>query len=372
MTPGVPKPLAEDELPPVSVVMPIRNEGDFIERSLGAILAQDYPPGKLEVVVVDGMSDDDTRDRVAALAGGTIPVRLLDNPSRFVPAAMNIGIRASSGSVIVRVDGHTIIAQDYVRCAAQALHRTRAHNVGGLMCPVPEGHVRRSVTAATSSRFGVGAAVFHYSETEREADTVYLGTYPKWVLEHIGMYDEEFVRNQDDELNDRLRKAGGRVMLCPEIRSDYYPRTTLTKLAKQYFQYGWWKVRCYQKHPRDVSLAHLVPGAFALALVGGAVLMPFIGIVRLLWVAMLSVYAAGAVAFSVAAGRTHGWTIVPTTGLVFPIVHLSYGFGFLLGAFRFAAGWMSVDAGIQPLPSTDSPLWAPHGCDERPEGIHGD
>jgi succinoglycan biosynthesis protein ExoA len=348
--------LADAELPSVSVILPIRNEGAFIDRSLGAVLGQDYPSDRLEVLVVDGMSDDDTRDRVKALSDGDVSVRLLDNPGRIVPTAMNIGIREAQGRVIVRVDGHTIIADDYLRCSVEALHRTKAHNVGGLMRAVADGYLRRVITAATSSPFGVGNAVFHYSEQEREADTVYLGVYPRWVLEHVGMYDEEFVRNQDDELNDRVRKAGGRIMLCPELKSDYYPRSTMWRLAKQYFQYGWWKVRCYQNHPREVSLVHLVPGGFAAAFAVGAILTPFVTPVLWLWLAMMCAYTAGAVVFSLRAGNQQGWSVVPMMPPVFLTLHLSYGLGFIMGSIRFARRWKGSDVRMAPLPD-GMPLW---------------
>ncbi|HDS74262.1 MAG TPA: glycosyltransferase family 2 protein [Firmicutes bacterium] len=341
----------DSKLPVVSVIMPIRNEGTFIEQSLGAVLDQDYPQDLLEVLVVDGMSDDGTRETVRSILEHTdISGQLLDNPHRIVPTAMNIGIQAAKGSIIVRVDGHTIIETDYVRRAVEALRRTGAHNVGGLMRPVPSGYVPRAVAAAMSSPFGVGASIFHYAEREAEADTVYLGVYPKWVLEHVGMYDEEFVRNQDDELNDRVRKAGGRIMLCPELKSAYYPRSTLKKLAKQYFQYGWWKVRCYQKHPKHVGKGHLAPTAFVVALISGLALSTLNRIVGLLWLTMMALYLIGATASAIRLGPKYGWSLVPIMPIVFFTIHVSYGLGMLLGIIRFAKRWRDDACPLSPLP----------------------
>jgi len=356
--------------PYVSVIMPARNEEAFIDRSLGAVLAQDYPPDRFEVLVADGMSTDGTRARVQALAGGPVSVRLLDNPGRITPMAMNIGIRAASGSVIVRVDGHAVIPPEYVRRAVLALWRTGAHNVGGAVRSVSTGVVASAIAAALSSRFGVGGSAWHYAETERETDTVPFGVYPAWVLDRIGLYDEELVRNQDDELNDRLLKAGGRIVLCPELRSDYYPRATLQKLARQYHQYGLWKVRVLQKHPRQLRKSHFVPGAFVAALILGIIGAPLWGVARLLLGLVLLLWGAGALAASLAAARRWGWRVVPLMPIAFLVVHVSYGLGFLAGLIRFAGRWGDAGAPVAPLPAGRPGLQR----DERPTPpgvVHG-
>lgn len=352
-------------LPFVSVVMPIRNEGAFIERSLGAVLAQDYPPDRFEVIVVDGCSTDDTRQRVESLLDRPVPVRLLANPGKIVPTAMNIGIRMAKGEIIVRVDGHTIIARDYVSQAVVALGRTGAQNVGGLMTPVATGYLSRAITAATSSPFGVGGSAFHYAQEERETDTVYLGCYPKRVLEHLGLYDEEFVRNQDDELNYRLKKAGGRIVLVPSIRSEYHPRTDLRRLARQYFQYGWWKVRVFQKHPRQLRKGQFAPGAFALAFFGGPIFGAFSSSIYWLWMGMVSSWLIGAVGASFLAARTRGWSILPVLPPTFLTLHLSYGLGFLAGLVRFARRWSTAGSPVEQIPATGTPRSGASAADNR-------
>lgn len=352
-------PLPGGGWPFVSVIMPICNEGRFIGKSLGAVLAQDYPVDRMEVIVVDGMSSDDTRQNVRAIAGDGQRVRLLDNPGKIVPTAMNLGIRAAKGSVIVRVDGHTIIEPEYVSQSVLALARTEAHCVGGMQSAVPgRNYVSRAVAAATSSPFGVGGSVQHYLGEERSADLVYLGVYPKWVLEHIGLYDEEFVRNQDDELDYRLLSAGGSIRLIPSIRSSYSPRPTLWKLAKQYAQYGWWKVRCYQKHPRHVGKRHLVPGAFAFAFICGAALGPASSAIAWLWAAMVVAYGLSGIVFAIALAPKRGWSLVPILPLTFFVMHLSYGTGFLAGLIRFAGRWRQSRTRPTPLPS-DMSGWEP-------------
>src|SRR5688572_15794917 len=207
-----------DRTPTVTVIMPIRNEGAFLRRSLGAVLGQDYPAARLEVIVADGCSDDDTRAIVRELQAAHPRLRLIDNPGRIAPTGMNAGIRAATGDVIVRVDGHTIVAHDYVRECVAALARTQAETVGGRMDGAGATPFGQAAALATSSRFGVGGARFHYSDREEPADSVYLGAWHRDVFDRFGLFDEELVRNQDDELNYRIQARGGRVMLCPRIR----------------------------------------------------------------------------------------------------------------------------------------------------------
>ena len=183
-----------------------------------------------------------------------------------MPTGLNLALAAAEGEIIVRVDGHTNIEADYVRWCVEALERTGATNVGGRMDAVGRGRFGEAVAAATSSPFGVGGARFHYSNTEEWADTVYMGAWPRWVFEEIGLFDEELVRDQDDEFNYRLREHGGRILLSPKIKSVYSNRSNPLALWKQYFQYGFWKVRVLQKHPKQMRPRQFAPPLFALCL----------------------------------------------------------------------------------------------------------
>ncbi|HEX9007232.1 MAG TPA: glycosyltransferase family 2 protein, partial [Bacteroidota bacterium] len=238
--------------PVVSVIMPVCNEGTFIQRSLGAVTAQEYPRELLEILVVDGMSDDGTRELVLTAGRADARIRLIDNPRCIVSCAFNLGLREARGDVIVRVDGHTIIAADYVAACVAALLRTGADNVGGRMQPEGSTPFGRAVAMATSVPFGVGGGRFHYSADEEWVDTVYLGAWRREIFDRLGGFDEEMVKNQDDEFNYRLREDGGRILLSPAIRSRYFNRTSPRLLWKQYFAYGFWKVRVMQKHPRQM------------------------------------------------------------------------------------------------------------------------
>jgi succinoglycan biosynthesis protein ExoA len=331
--------ISQGELPRVSVVMPIRNEGTFIARSLGAVVGQDYPADRLQVIVADGMSTDGTREIVKELQKRHRSIILVDNPARIVPTAMNAGIRVAEGDIIVRVDGHTIISRDYVRNCVAELQRTGADNVGGRMLAVSRGLLGRAIAMATSSPFGVGGARFHYSDREEWVDTVYMGAWPKGVFAQIGLFDEEMVRNQDDELNYRLRAHGGKILLCPNIRSEYFNRATVGSLAKQYFQYGCWKVRVLQKHPRQMSLRHFVPPLFILCLSVSCVGAPFSVIAWRVFITTACLYLIANLSSSFLLTMRKHWEAMPILPLVFIMLHVSYGSGFIAGLFRFWNRW---------------------------------
>lgn len=327
--------------PTVSVIMPIRNEGAFITRSLGAVLDQDYPAELVQVLVADGMSDDGTREAVAELARAhpARAVELVDNPGRIVPTGFNAALLRARGEVVVRVDGHTVIAPDYVSQCVAALTASGADNVGGRMDAEGSGPVAEAIALATSSRFGVGDSQFHYAVGEHWVDTVYLGAWPREVFARVGPFDPEMVRNQDDEFNYRLRSAGGRILLTDRIRSRYYSRASLRTLFRQYRQYGLWKVRVLQKHPKQMSARQFVPPVFAAVVCGGAVLAPVSRTARRAWTASLGAYAFAALTASVSVARRAGWRHLPVLPAAFAAVHVGYGTGFLAGLVRFRARW---------------------------------
>lgn len=337
-----------------TIVMPVRNEGASLRRSLAAVLSQNYPSRLLEVIVADGMSDDETRAIVRERMAHHPNLKMIDNPSRIVPTGLNRAIREARGDVIVRVDGHTVVAPDYVTECLAALRRSAADNVGGPMRAVGEGRFGKAVAAATGSPFGVGGARFHYSESEEWVDTVYLGAWSRETLNRIGLFDEEMVRDQDDELNYRLLDRGGRVLLSPRIRSSYTVRGTPRSLWRQYFQYGFWKVRVMQKHPRQVRLRHLVPPAFVAALVLSAAVAWSAPDAVPLWGAVPLAYAVASVAAALSAGRSAGWPVVPLLPFVYALLHLAYGLGFLVGMVRFMTKWRArPDGRTMPAANED-------------------
>ena len=339
--------------PLVTVIMPIRNEASYIAVSLGSVLAQDYPPELMEILVADGMSEDATRDiidktvremEIAVAAqqqqatGPVLPgVQFLDNPGRIVPTAFNIGLRHAQGKIIIRVDGHCEIQPDYVRRCVELLEQTGADNVGGLQYAEGKDLVGKAISLATSSPFGVGGAKFHYAAQPGWVDTVYLGAYRREVFDRIGGFDEELVRNQDDEFNFRLTQSGGKIWLDPSLKTVYYSRASFGKLWRQYFQYGFYKVRVMQKRGGLASWRHLAPAGFVVALflsifLGWITGSPTIGLV------VAGPYALANICASLWAAR-RDWRILPLLPLSYLILHLSYGVGFLWGLWIWRHRW---------------------------------
>ncbi|MEE1612164.1 glycosyltransferase family 2 protein [Microvirga sp. CF3016] len=327
--------------PYVSVLMPVRNESRFIAASLEAVLSQDYPHNRMEVLIADGMSTDDTREiisRVAALYPA-VSVRIVDNHGRIASSGLNAALQQARGDVIIRVDGHTFLDPDHVQQCVEVLERSGADHVGGRMETVSEGPFGEAVSWATSTSFGVGHGRFHYSDHEEWSDTVSMGAWPRQVFERIGLFDEEQVRNQDDEFNYRLLEQGGRILLSPSIRSKYYNRSTPRSLWRQYYQYGYWKVRVMQKHPSQMRPRQFAPPLLAASILFCTLLLPFSSVAVWGIGLILGSYGLANLCASVLTARQAGWHLLPRLSLAFSVLHLSYGFGFLVGLVKFWNRW---------------------------------
>lgn len=318
----------------VSVVMPVRNEAAFIEGSVRSVVAAGRAVEAFEVLVVDGMSDDGTRALVARLAEEHPQVRLLDNPRHTVPHAMNLGIAAARGDVVVRVDGHAEVAHDFLQ---QGLEELAAHPecacVGGIIENVELTPWSEAISAAMRSTFGVGNAAFRTGGREGYVDTLAFGAYRKADLLTIGGFDEELVRNQDDELNFRLLRAGRKIWLSRRIRARYFVRSDLRRLFRQYFQYGYWKVYVNRKHGTVTSLRQLAPPAFVVSLTvllaAALVWRP----ARVLLGLELVVYAAAAALFAARAHQRPNALLRIVAS--FATLHVGYGLGYLAGIRDF-------------------------------------
>jgi len=238
------------EYPFISIIMPIRNEENFIARSLGAVLAQDYPKEKMEIIIADGISNDATLDIIEKLSQGE-QIRIVSNPRHIQSAGLNAAIKLAQGEFIIRIDGHTIIAPDYVRQCVEILQMTQAQNVGGPMNPVGDTSMGKAIAAAGKSFFAVPSA-FHISQQAQYTDTVYLGAWPREVFDRIGGFCENCGVNEDYELNVRIRQSGGKIYFSPDIRSLYFGRQTLQALMRQYHRYGRSKVMTLRKHPQSL------------------------------------------------------------------------------------------------------------------------
>ncbi len=323
---------AEKTYPYVSILIPMRNEERYIARCLDSILANDYPQARLEILVIDGMSTDRSRDIVQEYAKRHPSLRLLDNPKRVVPAALNTGIREAQGEIIVRADAHAVYASDYIRKCVELLETTEAANVGGVQRAVGTDYISNGIAIATTTPFGIGDAHYRYAENEMWVDTVYLGAWRKSTLEALGGFNEEWVVNQDYELNYRLRQGGGRILLAPEIKCWYYVRPSLKALARQYWRYGFWKVKTIVTYPDSLRWRQLAPPALVVVLFLSLGLLP---VSRILGAAVPAFYLTANLCVSIWTASRRGWKYLPLLPLVFATIHTSWGTGFLAGMSKW-------------------------------------
>ena len=326
--------------PLVSILIPIRNEAAFIKRCLVAVLSQDYPAKHIEILIADGMSDDGTRDKLKTHQINGSRVKVFDNMGKFVASGLNLLTCQAKGDILIRVDGHCIIAPDYVRNCVRHLQEDAVDGVGGPMHSIGENYVSQTIALAMSSKFGVGGSDFRTETGQTKlVDTVPFPAYTRAIIEKVGPYDEELVRNQDDEYNYRIRKAGGKLLLAADVQSTYYSRGSLKKLWQQYFQYGFYKVRVLQKHPAQMRPRQFVPFAFVLTIILGISLS-----ILVLWgwislASLVGVYLLSNLVASIITAKNKGWRYLPVLPFTFATLHLSNGLGFLLGLFKFWNRW---------------------------------
>lgn len=319
----------------LSVVCPIYNEERYIGSCIESILSQDYSKDDLEVLFVDGMSTDRTREIVGEYAQMYPFIRLIDNPRKIVPCALNIGICASAGDIIIRLDAHAIFPTKYFSELVHYLDALGADNVGGvcLTLPVNDTPVCRGIANVLSSSFGVGNSYFRIGARDILAvDTVPFGCFRRELFDRIGFFDEELTRNQDDEFNGRIIKNGGRIYLLPHLTISYYARDSIRKVWKMYYQYGLFKPLVNKKLGRPATIRQFFPPCF----VAGVVLGPVLGFVSpWFWIAYLAVilcYLALATVYSLRYSQK--WKDVLLQDYIYFVVHFSYGVGYLMGMMQ--------------------------------------
>jgi len=244
--------------PAISVILPALNEEPHLAESVTAILSQNYE-GPFEIILALGPSRDQTNAIAEELAARDTRIKLVMNPSGKTAAGLNLAIAASENPVIVRVDGHAKIPNDYLSIAVSVLRESGAVNVGGVMAAEGVTNFEIAVSRAMRSPLGVGSSRFHTGGKAGEVDTVYLGAFRREAINAVGGFDERYTRAQDWELNHRLRKSGGKIYFDPRLQVTYRPRPNLSKLAKQYFQYGRWRRVVSRSHPGTVNLRYLAP-----------------------------------------------------------------------------------------------------------------
>ena len=323
--------------PAITVVAPMRNESAYVEDLVADLAAQDVQE-EFEVIIADGGSTDGSPNLLKAAAERAgLRLTLLDNPRGFASPGLNLCIREAKGDIIVRFDCHTRYPPDYVRRCVEGVRETGAWNVGGIFTAIGTTPIERAVACALDSPFGGHNWTRKAAAGRRiEVDTNYLGAFPREALERVGLYDEELVVTEVEDLNLSLQRAGGKVLLDPDIRSYYRPRGSFGDLFHQYFRYGYWKVAAMVKHRAVLSARSVVPCVFVLSLVGLGIACVFGVTARWLLFAELAIYALGALVFGVLAIRRRKETLrlLPLVMAAFATFHVSHGLGMLGGVGR--------------------------------------
>ena len=332
------------EYPPVSVVMPVRNEERHLAESVRHVLGQDYP-GEFEIVLAVGPSADRTEQIARDLAAAQPRLTVVPNPTGQIPAALNAAVRVAQHAVIARMDGHALMPSGYLATAVAALTETGAADVGGVMAAVGVTTFQQAVAWAMTSRAGVGSAAFHTGGGAGPVDSVYLGIYHREAIKRAGGWDEGMLRAEDWDLNYRIRAGGGRIWFTPDLRVTYRPRASVRTLAAQYFHYGRWRRVIVREHPETASFRYLAPpGAAALVTAG-----LLAGLAGLAWIAaggpaaaqwltaglaVPVIYLAGVTAVAAALARGVPATVRARIPLVLAVMHMAWGAGFLTSPRR--------------------------------------
>jgi len=343
------------DVPPVSVFLTVRDEELHLADALAQVLAQDYE-GTFEVVLAVGPSRDRTREIADAVAARDPRLRVVENPSGLTPSGLNIAIAHARHGLLVRVDGHSEVAPDYLRRVVGVLQATGAANVGGRMVPVGRTHFEAAVAWAMSSPLGIGAASFHTGGAAGPAPTVYLGAFRRDALDRIGGYDEHFVRAQDWELNHRLREVGEVVWFDPEIAVTYRPRGDVRALARQFFRTGQWRRQVVRRYPQTAGLRYLAAPAAVVGMAAGTVAAAVGAAAGPRWllagVAVPVGYVCAVVVGAVVTSRGIDRAVRVRLPGVIATMHVAWGAGFLRGVGRGTGSPASVVAYPGPAASS--------------------
>ncbi len=324
--------------PAVSIIVPCYNEEATIGLLLEALLLQSYPRRQMEVIVADGLSQDRTREVIAAFqqTHPDLPVSIQDNPIRTIPSGLNVAAGAACGEVLVRLDAHCIPVPGYVGCCVDAIEAGKGSVVGGVWAIQPggKGFIAQGIARAAAHPLGVGDAMYRLGAAEGPVDTVPFGAFRRSLYQQMGGFDEGLLSNEDYEFYTRVRAAGGVIWLDPAIRSTYIARATLPALARQYWRYGFWKLKMLQQHPRSLRWRQALPPLFLLSLLVLGIMSIFLPVAGTVLLAEIALYvlALGAAGLH-AAIRQSQPLLLPGLVLAIATMHFSWGGGFLWSIF---------------------------------------
>ena len=318
----------------ITFIIVTYNEEQYIERALMSAIQQDYPKDLYEIIVVDGMSHDKTLEIIKRIVAEHPDrrIRIFDNPKKILSAGWNIAIKEAWGEVVVRIDAHAYAAPDFVSKSVEVLNKTPdAVCVGGPYASTigADSLMGTAIASALSCPFGVGNSKFRYSHKAQYVETVPHGAYRKEIFEKVKYFDETLRRNQDIDMHARIRDAGGKFFLTPEIKSWYCSRTNLRKVIKQMFANGYWNILTFMKNPAALSMRHLVPFVFLLFLIAGSFTALAGGWSWMIWRVIFGLYFLLNVVFSLKVGISSKIVLLPILLIVFPVIHISYGCGSL-------------------------------------------
>jgi succinoglycan biosynthesis protein ExoA len=329
--------------PAASVLVPVLDEAAHIRACVAAMRDQELEE-EYELLFLDGGSTDGTRELLDELAGRDDRIRVLDNPGRTVPHALNIGLREARACVVVRMDAHTLYPPHYLACGLERLRRGDVVWVSGPQLPHGVDAGTRRVALGLSTRLGSGGAVYrHESAAEVDAASGFTGLLDRRFVERLGGWDEAWTVNQDAELAARVRKAGGRIVVLPALAARYVPRGSLRALARQYRRYGLYRAKTCARHPESVELRHALPPALVLA--AAAAVLP-LGAPRVAARAAMAGYGAALLATAAAAARRAPLRDAAALPAVFATMHAAWGAGFLVGCARFGVPARGFGAAI--------------------------
>ncbi|MDE5629133.1 MAG: glycosyltransferase family 2 protein [Muribaculaceae bacterium] len=319
----------------LSVICPIYNEEKYIGACIESILSQDYPKDDLEVIFADGMSTDKTRDIVKSYAVKYPWIKLIDNPDRIVPPALNKAIDVASGDVIMRLDAHAEYPHNYFSELTKQLKLLNADNVGAVCVTLPTNNTAtsRAIASVLSSKFGMGDSSFRVGAKDISlVDTVPFGCWPRSVFDRIGKFDLDLIRNQDDEFNGRLTKAGGKIYLLPHVEIKYFARDKISKVAKMFYQYGLFKPLVNKKLGSPATIRQFIPLALVSGLIFGLVLSLLWPPFTWLYGLGISIYLLLALLFSAKSSCSLKQILIQTWTYI--VVHICYGTGYIVGIWK--------------------------------------
>ena len=329
-------------LPWVSIIIPCRNEEKFIGKCLNSIINNDYSKESLEILVIDGMSEDKTKEIVEKYTKQYLYIKILENPNKFTPFGLNIGVKNARGDIIIRMDAHSTYEKDYISKCIKYLNQYNADNVGGIWKIMPRTHtlINKAIVFASSSIFGAGDAYYRrgYSRGPKWVDTVFGGCYKKEVFEKIGLFNENLIRSQDMEFNLRLKRAGGKILLVPDIISYYYPKSNLKDFFRHNFSDGIWTTYPLKFGIRIFSWRHLVPLFFVSGLILSLFFSFFFWQARLFFDLIFGSYVFLSLFFSVKISFKKGFQYLFLMPIVFATRHFGYGLGSIWGIVKLLRG----------------------------------